>query len=424
MATRPELDVNVKRISARTVNFPGAGESVDPGGVISASSILTQDELDNLVGTGRTKPYQLYTPWGASEGSSASQHSMKSRFIEKTPQFMLCADQLGEFSSRERKTRALEAKYISPNSRNLIGWQFFDIDRVGAADLYDEANVAVPNVIVENTANGHAHYGYALEVPVSTGPKSRKRPMDLLTGIRSGMTRRLGADPHFTYGLSKNPLHGDWRTTWLITKPYGLNDMAVFLDTEEMQPLRRSVDPSEFAERGRNCSLTWDIGKYAIRIGWQMRNAGASQAMFLREVERQACILNATFADPLGPGEVHSIARSAAKWAWARSTQEKFSEIQSKRAQIRRIRNERILAEVPGWQTMAAGQIAEIINRSKRTARRYKATPRAEYEANSAERAAPWKALGISRRTYYRREAAGEAPRPGKAGDGQIVAFA
>jgi hypothetical protein len=186
---------------------------------------------------------------------------MKSRFIETTPQFMLCADRLGEFSSRERKARALASKYLSPNSAARIGWQFFDLDYSGAADAFDEKNVAVPNVIVENPRNGHAHYGYALEVPVSNGPKSHKKPMAYLQAIRAGMVRRMGADPNFRYGLNKNPLHADWRTTWLTTKPYSMNDMAVFLDVEEMQPIRRGRD-TEYSELGRNCALTSDLAKF------------------------------------------------------------------------------------------------------------------------------------------------------------------
>lgn len=390
-------------------------------------AFISQMSQDDVVGTSTTKPYQLYSPSAASwhsqgngqssrksstdssfsderpGGSSSSQHSMKSRFVEKTPLYMLCAESLGHFSCREKKESALAKKYISPNSRGLIGWQFFDIDRAGAADAFDEANVAVPNVIIENTKNGHAHYGYALEVPVSNGPKSHKRPMQLLSSVRAGMVRRLGADPHFTYGLNKNPLHADWRTTWLNTKPHTLNDIAVWLEPEDMQPLRRNSDPTEFAERGRNCSLTWDVGKYAIRIGWQMRKAGATQASFLREIEAQAVQLNSSFADPLGYSDVRSIARSAAKWAWSRSTAEKFSEIQSIRAQIRSQRNWAILDQVPDLGSKTAREVAEILGRSERTAQRYTSKSRAEYEANSLTRAAPWVKMGISRRTYYRR---------------------
>ncbi len=43
--------------------------------------------------------------------------------------------------------------------------------------------------------------------------------------------------------------------------------------------------------------------------------------------------------------------------------------------------------------------------RTPRTIRRHVAEPRAEYEARSLSRTAPWRAEGISRATWYRRRA-------------------
>jgi hypothetical protein len=129
---------------------------------------------------------------------------------------------------------------------------------------------------------------------------------------------------------------------------------------------------------------------------------------FSGEMRAYASELNNAFAEPLSFSDVRTIAKSVAKWAWSESTFEKFSEIQSIRAQIRRVRNEAKLATVPGWQTMSNVQVAEIIGRTERTARRYKATPRAAYEASSITKAAPWEAMSISRATYYRRKANAE----------------
>jgi predicted transcriptional regulator len=50
-----------------------------------------------------------------------------------------------------------------------------------------------------------------------------------------------------------------------------------------------------------------------------------------------------------------------------------------------------------------ARELAEKWGVSPQTVRRYIAQPRAEYEAQSVERAKPWEALGISRATWYRR---------------------
>jgi hypothetical protein len=50
-----------------------------------------------------------------------------------------------------------------------------------------------------------------------------------------------------------------------------------------------------------------------------------------------------------------------------------------------------------------AAALADLVQRSPRTIRNYVAEPRALYEARSTERAQPWVAMRISRRTWYRR---------------------
>lgn len=382
---------------------------------------------DYLRDTDRTKPYQIYSPsaghgTGSREGedqpfnqsnpsssngarpggSSSSPHVMKQRFVETTPKWMRCTDRLDFGSSLEKKSAALNCRYVQPNSANRIGWAVFDLDRSDAALAYDDANVVVPNFITENPENGHAHYGYAMEVPISTGERSRPGPHNFLKAIRTGMTKRLGADPNFKFGLGKNPLHPDHRTTWLVTKPYSLHDMAAFLEPEDMRPAYRTkAEQNEFAQQGRNCELTSDLGKHGLRIGWRMRQQGASLEMFLREMRAHAFELNNGFGDPLGFREVQTIAKSVAKWAWSESTFEKFSEIQTHRARIRSIRNWEILGTVPDLASKTSAEVAELLGRTTRTARRYLAEVRTTV---STEKAAPWESMGISRRTYYRQK--------------------
>jgi hypothetical protein len=50
-----------------------------------------------------------------------------------------------------------------------------------------------------------------------------------------------------------------------------------------------------------------------------------------------------------------------------------------------------------------AMELAAKFGKTQRTIRNYVAEPRADYEARSVEQTKPWVALGISRRTWYRR---------------------
>jgi hypothetical protein len=386
-------------------------------------------------GTTLSKPYQLYSLKGCHSdplmgepskalppSSSSSEalfiptalrppagqavpHPMRSRFIETTPKWMRCSDEKGP-TSIERKSVALDRRYLQPNSSSRIGWQIFDLDFAGAADAFDEMNVAVPNFVAENPKNGHAQYGYALEVPVANSARARREPMAYLQAIRNGMTRRLGADQNFKFGIGKNPLHSDWRTTWLNVRPHSLNDMAVWLEFEEMRPAHRSqVDENEFAQQGRNCSITSDLAKFGLRTAWQFKQGGPGYEQFLREMRAQAFELNNGFAPPLGFAEVQGIAKSVAKWSWSRSTAERFSEIQSYRAQARRRRNLAIIGQLTNAAEISVSDLADTLGRSERTAYRYLSEIREK--TTSDRQAQPWQMLGVSRRTYYRRKVQG-----------------
>jgi hypothetical protein len=56
----------------------------------------------------------------------------------------------------------------------------------------------------------------------------------------------------------------------------------------------------------------------------------------------------------------------------------------------------------PVERKFKAKDLAKKWDVCERTVRRYIATPRAEYEANSISRTKPWEALAISRTTWYR----------------------
>lgn len=52
---------------------------------------------------------------------------------------------------------------------------------------------------------------------------------------------------------------------------------------------------------------------------------------------------------------------------------------------------------------MPLSELAQRLECSERTARRYWAEPREQYELRSLQRSAPWLVEGISRSTWYRR---------------------
>lgn len=60
-------------------------------------------------------------------------------------------------------------------------------------------------------------------------------------------------------------------------------------------------------------------------------------------------------------------------------------------------------AKYPQKRPLSARVLAEMFKCDPSTVRRKMAQPRAEYEASSISRAQPWKSLGMSRTTWYRK---------------------
>ena len=133
---------------------------------------------------------------------------------------------------------------------------------------------------------------------------------------------------------------------------------------------------------------------------------------FCGRLEAIALGINTQFPHALGLAEVRAIAKSVAKWTWARFTPEKFTTIQRRRAQARTRRNllqslrrSKMPAHDPTRRTISAAALAARLGTSVSTARRVWAEPRALYEARSLARQQPWKLEGISRSTWYARRA-------------------
>jgi len=61
-------------------------------------------------------------------------------------------------------------------------------------------------------------------------------------------------------------------------------------------------------------------------------------------------------------------------------------------------------------RSITAEALARHLRTSVRTARRVWAEPRADYELRSTARNAPWETEGISRATWYRRQARTKGP--------------
>ena len=110
--------------------------------------------------------------------------------------------------------------------------------------------------------------------------------------------------------------------------PYTLTELLGKLDPEDIQPVTKA---EEEAGLGRNCATFERVRKWAYR------------AVLLHDEYQEwlNCVLHKVYADnqryaqPMYDSECRALARSIAKWTFSRFSEEKFSEIQSKRGSLK-----------------------------------------------------------------------------------------
>jgi hypothetical protein len=224
----------------------------------------------------------------------------------------------------------------------------------------------MPNLIIENPKNGHAHYAYELTEPVTYFDRSHQTPISYLADIERGMVRRIDGDRAYGAFLAHNAAHGAWRVSRPRTVPYRLGDLAQWLEPSDMKGW---TSGEREAGLGRNVTVFDELRKFAYGEVRGFKSAGAGAGEFRSRLWEYASELNrSSFASPLHRSEVVGIVRSVAKWTWAHFTPTKFREIQSKRG-------------IRGMASRWAGRVP-------------------------LDKSRPWEKEGCSRATWFRRQKA------------------
>ncbi len=248
---------------------------------------------------------------------------------------------------------------IQHNSPMVWHWLVFDVDAVDACSRAEDRDCPPPTFISLNRENGHGHLAYRLEAPISDFSSSSRRAIKFYEDVERGMSRRLGADPAYSGFLSKNPLSNRWETLWLATRPYQLATLNDYLEPAD----KRNLPRQQLSGIGRNVAIFDTLRAFAYKQWRRFRIKRKSIEHF------EACLLdhakgiNCAFPVPLSHPEIKAIARSIARWVWDEFSMTRFSAIQEARALKR-------------WQSVPT------LAKSK-----------------------PWEATGVSRATWYRRQA-------------------
>ena len=212
-----------------------------------------------------------------------------------------------------------------------------------------------PNVAAQRASSGHLHLGWNLRTPVHRGAASRPRPLAALGRIAEYYAVTLRSDRGYVGVLAYNPVHSDYATVYPRSEPYDLAELARALPAH----WRRPSKPADLATApGRNCALFAALCKLAL--------GGSDEGLLT-----WARTLNREFSVPLADAEVRGVWRSVcryrARWR-AQGHQQAFLFRQAARGR-------------------KGGTASGVARRA--------GTPLEQDRA-------PWAALGVSRRTWYR----------------------
>ena len=237
-------------------------------------------------------------------------------FIDSLPTKPYATDDFNHGVKIHSKKNAVTKRYLSLNHKYVTQWLTFDIDRVGAvADLYyDCMGVPEPNIVVENTENGHAHFLFKLETPVYLGENASTKPINYLNAIYSEIRTLLKADTAYSGLMSKNPLHECWRTQELRVEPYSLAGLSQHLELELTFTKQPKIDLDEAYHEGRNSRIFTELKEWAYVAVREFR--GKTYQQWLESCIDYCMQINSVLVHPLGYGEVKQIAKSVSKFCW------------------------------------------------------------------------------------------------------------
>lgn len=276
---------------------------------------------------------------------------------------------------------ALKRRYIQVNPPHLRVWLVFDVDRAGAALLWEDCNLPCPSWIAENLENMHAHLVWGLAAPVLVdSPDMRQAPLRYLVAVEAAMRDRLGADPGYSGLLTKNPTNDHWRVSVGPRMDYSLDELAARFDD-----LPRYVNKAkpEAVGLGRNCRLFEDLRKWAYKNVRVYRFEGLpGWNPWVKACHAWALRRNGDFSPPLDAREVWHVVKSVSKWTWRNMTLEGWrrwvakthaSEIQAARgrksgaSRLAASEDKRASARLMYAQGQSVRQIAQALGVGKST---------------------------------------------------------
>ena len=94
----------------------------------------------------------------------------------------------------------------------------------------------LPNAVVENPANGHAHAVWALSEPITRTEYAKRKPISLGAAVVEGLRRSVDADAGYSGLITKNLTHAAWEAHWITNELRSLGQLQEHLEDAGFMP--------------------------------------------------------------------------------------------------------------------------------------------------------------------------------------------
>ncbi len=187
-----------------------------------------------------------------------------------------------------------------------------------AVDVWRVAGLPKPAWVASTPGTNRGHLAWALASPVCTTSAAHLAPLRYLAAIEQAYKTAINGDQGYVGLLTKNPIYSGlepWNVAWMDPTPRSLAELAAAVS---LPSLGKKVTPLKPVGFGRKVA-TFDTVRHwaytAVSSYWLKGEAAWHVA-----VRAQVDAMNATFTEALPESHCRSIAKSIAKWVWARFT--------------------------------------------------------------------------------------------------------
>lgn len=236
------------------------------------------------------------------------------------PLWPLASDDLVRGVYRMARGDALQRRYIETNPKAFSNLLVVDIDHPDAAlrALSSIGSHPMPNAIVSNPVNGHAHAVWALSEPVTRTEYARRKPLAYAAAITEGLRRAVDGDAGYSGLLTKNPVHASWDVEWISGDLRSLSELESRLEANMPPPRWREASKrrGDIAGLGRNCALFESARHWAYR---EVRHHFGNPHTFHTALHAGVNLRNLDFPQPLPDSETRAIANSIHRWITTQS---------------------------------------------------------------------------------------------------------